>query len=177
MVRMQATGLADAGARDALDDTQRRITAIAQVHRRLYTGGDVERVDMQEYLTALMAELSATWSTAAAPRDLRLSAERVHLPTDRAISLGVIVTELVSNACKYAYPAGAGEVRVVLSSDGDTHFRLNVEDDGVGIGDGAPKGTGVGTKLIHAMAQSLSTTLNYDPFHRGTRATLSATLQ
>jgi two-component sensor histidine kinase len=176
MVRMQATGVADEAARAALEDTQARITAIAQVHRRLYTGDDVESVDMREYLAALIDELSATWSTPASPRDLRLAADPLRLPTDRAVSLGVIVTELVSNACKYAYPDGPGEVRIALTQDGDERFRLSVEDDGVGIVDDAPKGTGVGTRLIRAMAQSLDSIVEYDPAHRGTRATLAAAL-
>ncbi|WP_019516687.1 histidine kinase dimerization/phosphoacceptor domain -containing protein [Sphingomonas sp. Mn802worker] len=176
MVRMQSSALTDPAARAALEDTQRRITAIAQVHRRLYTGDAVESVDMHEYLTALIDELTATWSTPATPRALKLVAEPVRLPTDRAVSLGVIVTELVSNACKYAYPSGGGEIRVALARDGTERFRLSVEDDGVGIGDAAPKGTGVGTKLIRAMAQSLDTIVEYDVAHRGTRATLAGTI-
>jgi two-component sensor histidine kinase len=177
MVRMQATTLTDEGARTALEDTQRRITAIAQVHRRLYTGDEVESVDMREYLSALIQELSETWSTSASPRELKLDAEPLRLPTDRAVSLGVIVTELVSNACKYAYPAGRGEVRVNLSRQGDERFHLTVEDDGIGLGDAAPKGTGVGTRLIKAMAQSLDSIVEYDRDHMGTRATLAAAVK
>lgn len=177
MVRLQAGAVADPAARAALDDTQRRINAIAQVHRRLYTGGDVEQVDMREYLRTLVDELAETWSTAERPRALRLAADPIHLPTDRAVSLGVIVTELVSNACKYAYPAGSGEVRVALHREDDDVFMLAVEDDGVGMtGEISPGGTGVGTKLIRAMAQSLRTTVEYDTAHRGTRATLRAAL-
>ncbi len=175
MVRLQATALADPAARDALEDTQRRIGAIAQVHRRLYTSSDVESVDMQEYLGALIDELAETWSSDAAPRRLKLAADPIRLPTDRAVSLGVIVTELVSNACKYAYPTGAGEVRVALHRDSDDVFLLAVEDDGCGMAlDAAPRGTGLGTKLIRAMAQSLQTAVEYDTAHRGVRATLRA---
>lgn len=177
MVRLQASALEDPAARAALEDTQGRITAIAQVHRRLYTGDDVESVDMLEYLTALIDELTATWSTPTSPRDLKLSADPLRLPTDRAVSLGVIVTELVSNACKYAYPTGAGEIRVALTREDDERFRLTVEDDGVGIGDLAPKGTGVGTKLIRAMAQSLNSIVEYDDAHRGTRAVLAGSVR
>ncbi|NJR80406.1 histidine kinase dimerization/phosphoacceptor domain -containing protein [Sphingomonas corticis] len=177
MVRMQASAVADEAARAALEDTQARITAIAQVHRRLYTGDDVESVDMREYLAALIAELSATWSTAERPRDLQLTAEPLRLPTDRAVSLGVIVTELVSNACKYAYPDGPGAVRVILAREDSDRFRLSVEDDGVGIvADAVPRGTGVGTRLIRAMAQSLDCVVEYDSAHRGTRAVLAAGL-
>jgi two-component sensor histidine kinase/CheY-like chemotaxis protein len=178
MVGMQASALNDAGARAALEDTQRRIAAIAQVHRRLYTSDDVEQVDMREYLGALVEELGETWSAEGARRILSLAADPIRLPTDRAVSLGVIVTELVSNACKYAYPARSGEVRIGLTLDGEGHFVLSVEDDGVGIIDGAkPRGTGLGTRLIRAMAHSLQTAVEYDPGHRGVRATLRAALR
>ncbi len=177
MVRLQSTALTDPSAREALEDTQRRIQAIAQVHRRLYTTNDVESVDMREYLGALVEELAETWSTDAFPRVLRIAAEPIRLPTDRAVSLGIIVTELVTNACKYAYPDGAGEVRVALSADGEA-FLLAVEDDGCGMpADATPRGTGLGTKLIRAMAQSLQTIVEYDPSHTGVRATLRAAVQ
>ena len=102
----------------------------------------------------------------------------MRLPTDRAVSLGVIVTELVTNACKYAYPDGGGEVRVALRQEGDDAFRLSVEDDGCGMSaDPTPRGTGLGTRLIRAMAQSLRSTVEYDPGHAGTRVTLVAALR
>ncbi|WP_404365610.1 sensor histidine kinase [Sphingomonas sp. MMS24-J45] len=178
MVRMQAAALDNEDARLALEDTQRRIAAIAQVHRRLYTSNNVEQVDMREYLGALVEELGETWSSPTAPRTLSLAADPIRLSTDRAVSLGVIVTELVSNACKYAYPSDGGEVRVSLTDDGDAHFRLAVEDDGVGmVADAAPRGTGVGTKLIRAMAQSLQSSVEYGTSTRsGVRATLRAAL-
>ena len=178
MVRIQATALTDPSAREALEDTQRRIQAIAQVHRRLYTSNDVESVDMQEYLGALVDELAETWSTEALPRALSLAAEPIRLPTDRAVSLGVIVTELVTNACKYAYPNSGGEVRVALRRIDDDVFLLAVEDDGCGIPeDAVPRGTGLGTKLIRAMAQSLQSIVEYDPTHTGVRATLRAAVR
>jgi len=178
MVRLQATALGpgDASARAALEDTQRRVGAIARVHRSLYTSDDAEGVDMRDYLTALVDELCETWSTDACPRPLLLDAESIRLPTDRAVSLGVIVTELVTNACKYAYGTGeAGEVRVALRRTAPDRFLLVVEDDGRGLEPGAsPKGTGVGSRLIRAMAQSLQSAVEYDSAHSGVRATLSA---
>ena len=174
MVRLQAGALADPTARAALEDTQRRIGAIAQVHRRLYSANDVESVDMRDYLGSLVSELAETLSSGSAPHSLHVAAEPIRLPTDKAVSLGVIVTELVTNACKYAYPAGdGGEIRVILTADGDRGFRLAVEDDGCGMSaEATPKGTGLGTKLIRAMAQSLQTIVEYEPRHRGVRATL-----
>ena len=174
-IHLQARAVADPAAKAALADTQTRIAAIAQVHRRLYTSDDVEGVAMDDYLAALVAELEATWSTPESPRAMRLAAEPLRLTTDRAVSLGIIVNELVSNACKYAYPAGqAGEIRIDLARD-NGHFRLVVEDDGSGMAATvAPTGTGIGTKLIGAMASSLGATLDYDAAHAGVRATLRA---
>lgn len=177
MVRLQASALSDEAARAALADTQRRIGAISQVHRRLYTSNDVESVDMHDYLGALVAELADTWSSDAARRDLRLDADPIRLPTDRAVSLGVIVTELVTNACKYAYGDGGGEVRVALRQQGDDAFMLSVEDDGCGMSaDASPRGTGLGTRLIAAMAKSLRSAVEYDAVPQGTRVTLRAAL-
>ena len=177
MVRLQSGALTDPAARGALEDTQRRIGAIGQVHRRLYTSSDVENVDMKEYLGALIDELAETWSSDAAPRRLTLEADPIRLPTDRAVSVGVIVTELVTNACKYAYPEGGGEVRVRLTDDGHGRFALAVEDDGCGLTPGAsPSGTGLGTKLIRAMAQSLQTVIAYDPDYLGVRTELKAAM-
>lgn len=175
-VQMQASMLIDDAAGSALQDTQRRIEAIAQVHRRLYTSGDVETVDMSDYLTALVHELQETWSTPVAPRTLRLAAEPIRLPTDKAVSVGVIVNELVSNACKYAYePSVCGEIRIGLARDGEQHFTLRIEDDGCGMS-ATPqvRGTGLGGKLVKAMASSLRANVVYDTAHAGVRATLHA---
>lgn len=174
-VHMQARSVSNAEAKTALGDTQRRIGAIAQVHRRLYTGDSVNRVDMAEYLSSLLAELEETWSTPEAPRTLTLSAEPMKLGTDKAVAVGVIVNELVSNACKYAYgPRVAGEVRVEFRAQGD-QFLLRIEDDGCGMpADGAIRGTGLGSKLVGAMAATLRAAIDYDMAHHGVRATVLA---
>ncbi|MBC8129553.1 MAG: response regulator [Rhizobiaceae bacterium] len=175
-VQMQAGTIADETALAALRATQRRIIAIAQIHRRLYTSDDVEQIDMADYLKALLVELEETWSTPAAPRRFALSVEPMQLKTDRAVSVGVIINELVSNACKYAYePTLAGEVRVFLRPADAGGFELGVEDDGCGFSPlQAARGTGLGTKLIAAMAHSLKAELIYEPVTIGTRAVLRA---
>ncbi|QDP18909.1 histidine kinase dimerization/phosphoacceptor domain -containing protein [Sphingomonas xanthus] len=177
-VHMQSRQLDNDDARDALADTQRRIDAIAQVHRKLYASGDVETVAMDEYLSAIVDELQETWSTPAAPRRIRLNAEPVELHPDKAVSLGIIVNELVSNACKYAYgPDRSGEVRVSLAKAGEHSFSLSVEDDGIGFAQGdKPRGSGLGSQLVLAMSRSLAAKLDYDDGHRGVRATVVAPL-
>jgi two-component sensor histidine kinase len=172
-VQMQAQAVEADEARSALKDTQRRIEAITQVHRRLYSSGDAASVNMQDYLAALVGELEDTLSSTASPRRLSLVSDEVRLETDRAVSVGVIVNELVTNACKYAYKRGeAGEVRIRLADAGQG-LTLTVEDDGTGMpSDGAVRGTGLGGRLIKAMAASLNSEVVYDADHSGVRAIL-----
>ena len=174
LVHMQASAVSDGEARQALRDTQARILAIMQVHRRLYTGEDVERVDMREYLRGLVTDLEHSLPASGAARSIRLSADAVELATDKAVSLGVIVAELVTNAYKYAYAADrSGEIRVALEEQG-LRVRLTVEDDGDGFVDGAgPRGTGLGQKVVAAMATSLATRVEFDTAHKGVRAAVA----
>jgi two-component sensor histidine kinase len=156
-VHLQSRAVTHQEAKDALQDTQRRIQAVAQIHRKLYTSDNVKFVAMDDYLSGLVTELENTWSTPHSPRTMTLFADEISLTTDKAVSVGVIVNELVSNACKYAYsPEAPGEIRINISADGKDHFLLKIEDDGCGLPlDAVPRGTGLGSRVIAAMAQSL----------------------
>lgn len=176
-ISLQLRQLADEGARSALREAQVRIEAVAHVHRRLYTSSDLATVAMDEYLIGLVEELGKSVGPGAgggetSPR-LTLRAEPMRVTTDQAVSLGVIVTELVTNAVKYAYaPGEGGEIRVVLETAAEGRAMLTVEDDGPGLGDGGPKGTGLGSKIVSAMAGGLRSTVEFDADHPGVRAQL-----
>ena len=92
-----------------------------------------------------------------------IDAETIEVPTDKAVSIGVVVTELVTNAFKYAYAdAHGGDIRVRFQRGPEQTIVLAVEDDGIGYrGEGAPKGTGVGSRVVAAMAQNLGATVDY----------------
>jgi len=173
-ISLQLRHLADDGARDALREAQARIEAVAHVHRRLYTSGDMSSVAMDEYLAGLIDELGKSLGPDANSPNLTLDAEPMRVSTDQAVSLGVVVTELVTNAVKYAYaPGQAGEIRVILKAGADGRALLTVEDDGPGMGSGTPKGTGLGGKIITAMASGLRSAVEFDKAHKGVRAHLA----
>jgi two-component sensor histidine kinase/CheY-like chemotaxis protein len=174
LIRMQSSLTTDQIAIDALQETQMRINAIASVHRRLYTTNrQVGTVQVDEYLGNLLSELEVSMRNDKRPHRVVLMAEPTNLSTDKVITLGLIVSELVTNAFKYAYGEGLqGEVRVSVSHNEDM-LQVIVEDDGVGFDHTSPaKGTGLGSKILTAMAASLKSELGYDRDHRGTRATL-----
>ncbi|MFD1913009.1 histidine kinase dimerization/phosphoacceptor domain -containing protein [Halodurantibacterium flavum] len=172
LLRLQATRSRSEEAKAELTETHARITAIARMHRALYTSEDVRNVDMDKYLGTLIDDLDATLRDEGRDVTLRLEADAITLSADRAVSIGMIVAELVTNAMKYAYPGGAaGEIRVSLRREDPQTALLRVSDDGAGFDPGAPaQGTGLGTSIINSMAASLETSLDYRRVPRGTCA-------
>ncbi len=174
MVRMQARTVTDASAKGALKETETRIQAISQVHQSLYTSGDVKAVALDDYLGAMMDNLGVAMHNDGHNARLTRMLDPVVLPTDQSVSLGVVATELVTNAFKYAYPAGqSGDVRVLLRKLPEDRAELVVEDDGIGLTAGeSPAGTGLGSKIIAAMAAGLNTNVEYINRAPGTTARL-----
>lgn len=174
LVRLQANAVADPATREALIETHGRISAIAEVHKRLHTPDDARLVAINEYLASLIAELEN--SVVAGSDRIRVTTllEPLRLPTDIATSIGMVAFELLTNAMKYAYPDGrSGEIRVTLRNLPEGGAELSVEDDGIGWAESSrPKGTGLGTRLIKAMAANLRSSVEYDDRPTGTRAVL-----
>jgi two-component sensor histidine kinase len=177
-VSLQSKAVVDVEARNALAETKERIFAVSLVHKRLYDARDVRVVDLDEYLSGLLDHLRTSLRGDGQSASLSYSLVPAQLRTDASINLGVIVTEWVTNAFKYAYPPGVpGEIRVRLAVLDHGRAELVVEDDGVGRADGAPaKGTGLGSRIVSAMAQSLGGKIAYEPRTPGTAARLTFAL-
>lgn len=177
LVGLQANAVTDAEAKRALSETQARIHAIAGVHRHLYTNHDVRSVQVAEYIKSLVEELEASVQLEGQTATLKVAIEPLPMSTEKVASLGVMLTELVTNALKYAYAGReAGEVRIRMARHGD-QVELCVEDDGIGwSGSGKPQGTGLGSRIVKAMAHSLEADVAYDTSNGGTcvRVTFSA---
>ena len=171
LVGLQANAVANDDAKQALAETQARIQAIAGVHRHLYTTDDVRSVQIADYLHSLAAELETTMRATGNESRIVVTAEPIAIPTEKAASIGVIVTELVTNAIKYAYAdLRQGDVRILMSRGQDGTIDLSVEDDGIGWdGSGKPQGTGLGSRIVKAMAHGLGATVDYRTEGGGTR--------
>jgi two-component sensor histidine kinase/CHASE3 domain sensor protein len=174
LVRLQANALKDQAAKDALEETQARILAISLVHRRLYSSGDVRFVELDEYLSGLLEHLETSMRAEGhGGTSLSHELEPLRLRTDASVNLGVVVTEWVTNAFKYAYPDRAGDVRVRLRRLPDGRAELVVEDDGIGRKDDAPaRGTGLGTRIVKGVAAAMRAEVAYLGRQPGTAARL-----
>jgi two-component sensor histidine kinase len=171
LLHLQANSSSQEGVKAALTNAMGRVAAVAQVHRRLYTSHDLKSVLLNQYLEALLEDLRRSAEGNKMSR-LTLKAEPIEIDPDRAVAIGIIVNELVMNAVKYAYPDGAGPIHIVLNAHGDD-LELSIADDGVGLNVKTdPRSTGMGQRIVTAMAQKLDASVERDPQHAGTRIVL-----
>lgn len=172
LVRLQSSALEDRATKAVLEEIQSRIQAVAMVHQRLYQSDDVSEVSLDEYLQSMLEQFQSMMGEDNRIR-LKFQLEPLALKTDSSINLGVIAAEWVMNAAKYAYPDRSGEVRVSLTRTQDGRALLAVEDDGVGRGDGHTQGTGLGTRIVKAMARAIDATIDYEDRRPGLAARLA----
>jgi two-component sensor histidine kinase len=168
LLHLQANSAAQEDVKAALTNAMGRVAAVAQVHRRLYTSHDLKSVLLNQYLDALLDDLRRSAEGNRMSR-LTLKAVPVEIDPDRAVAIGIVVNELVMNAVKYAYPDGAGPIHVELKVEADD-IVLAIADDGVGLNATSdPRSTGMGQRIVSAMATKLDADVSPDPSHAGTR--------
>ncbi len=171
LLHLQASSAAEDDVKAALTNAMGRVAAVAQVHRRLYTSHDLKSVLLNQYLDALLEDLRRSAEGNRMSR-LTLKCEPIEIDPDRAVAIGIIVNELVMNAVKYAYPDGAGPIHVDLTGRG-RELELCIADNGVGLNAKAdPRSTGMGQRIVTAMAAKLAASVERDPAHSGTRIVL-----
>jgi two-component sensor histidine kinase len=171
LLHLQASSAGQEEVKAALTNAMGRVAAVAQVHRRLYTSQDLKSVVLNQYLDSLLEDLRRSAEGNRMSR-LTLKAEPIEIDPDRAVAVGIIVNELVMNAVKYAYPDGAGPIHVELTLQ-DENLLLAIADDGVGDNVKAdPRSTGMGQRIVAAMATKLDASVERDPAHSGTRILL-----
>ena len=161
VVRLQSNLITDPAFKEVLKETEARILAVASVHQKLYSSDNARFVDLNEYLAGVLDNVELSMRGQGYVSSLRYDLEPIKLKTDSSINIGVIVTEWVTNAFKYAYPTMPGEVRVRLRRLSENNAELSVEDDGVGRAEGPAKGTGLGTRIVNAMAQAIDGNVEY----------------
>ena len=170
LLDLQRRRSTDVETREALEQAMGRIRSVARVHHHLYTLPDIGAIDFRQYLSDLCTALSQ----AAFPPTglyLRCHCDQAYMPRNRAIAVGLVTNELVTNAVKHAFPndrAGNIDVRFQKSDNG---WLLSVKDDGVGFSQTTPR-TGLGTSLLEEFARQAGGTLSIEASN-GTLARLA----
>ena len=132
MLALQIDDIEDKGARKIFEEMEHRIRAMALVHEHLYQSENLVEINLGDYL-AKMARTQVDHMTFSDQIEVRVDYCQVTIPFDTAVPLGLVVSELITNAVKYAFPTGKkGIIRLQLSAK-DGYFHLIVEDNGVGL--------------------------------------------
>jgi two-component sensor histidine kinase len=155
MLALQARGVGPE-AQHALGEGQRRIDSIALVHEQLYGSRNLSAVNFARYTEALIPELHRA-SGAGDRVEVVLDLLEVELPPERAIPCGLLVSELVTNSLKHAFPdQRRGSLHVQLERVPSARLRLTVKDDGIGLVPEFPgRGDTLGLDLVAIFAKQL----------------------
>jgi len=163
LMNLQLRRIADPATREALQEGQARVQAIALIHEMLYQSRDYGNVPFSEYARKLAANIFSMAGVSVDRITLDLSIEDVALAVDKAIPCGLILNELITNALKHGFPEGRrGKVRVALVKASMGRLRLSVEDDGIGLPPAFdPLQTqSLGMHLVHTLAEQLDAKLD-----------------
>jgi two-component sensor histidine kinase len=163
LLALQARTAKNAEVRAHLAAAGLRVSAIGRAHQRLYRTNELATIDLGGYLRRLCEDIAESLSDDGAKPTLIVDATELAMPTDHAISVGLIVSELITNAIKHAYGGANGTVEVKLHALDLDRLVLSVADHGRGLPEGFdPSGsTGLGMKILAALIKSLHAELEF----------------
>jgi two-component sensor histidine kinase/HAMP domain-containing protein len=171
LLRLQSRRAGSEEMRNVLQESEARIRSMGLLHENLYKSESISRIVIAEYLKTLTSELVRVNTPPGVKREIRLAAVGIEMGLDTALPCGLIVTELVSNALKYAFDRNTdGAIVVSVSKPEPGQYSLLVWDNGCGI----PKGFDIktseslGMRLVTMLTEQLNGELLVTS-ERGTR--------
>lgn len=176
IILMRAKTVQSEETRIHLHDAHKRVMSVAAVQEQLHILGIIGSVEIAPYLSKLCEALATSMIGDSRPIRLKVTGEKGVATSRQAESLGLIVTELVMNALKHAFPEDkiAGEISVKYQSAG-SNWKLTVSDDGIGRQDGvfAQQKVGLGTGIIKALSHQLNAQVETLANDRGTTVSVT----
>lgn len=178
LLSLRSRNLPDGLARSVMLESVQRVRAMALVHEKLYQSDNLDRIFFPDYVSSLFRQLMDAYGRQSLQGAVRLNQDiaAVNIGLDRAVPLGLLLTELISNCLKHGFPDGrAGEVSVALREEGDG-LRLSVSDNGIGVaaGQNPLEGKTLGLTLVQSLAQQLNGRISWQsgPEGRGMEVVL-----
>ncbi len=157
LLHLQAEKFGDPEVVKAMEEGQGRVQSMALIHERLYQTQDLSAIDFQDYLVEMVGDIAMTFGENANAVAIKVDAGKAQFGVDFAVPLGLIVHELVTNAFKYAFPQGGGEIEISLRKAADKRWELSVQDNGIGLPEGTnhQTATTLGLRLVSMLCQQL----------------------
>jgi len=178
LLMLQAGRAQEPALKQALLEARGRIGVVAGIHQRLYSTSQHDRVDFGNYLEELAREtLRSLNNSGQIALDVEIGKDVV-MPLTQAVPLALAVSELITNAVKYAFPDGrSGRLTVELRDDGD-RVDVCVSDDGIGLPQGfdPASGGGLGMRIVTALVRQVRGTLTIRPAEPGAEFVISVPL-
>ncbi len=176
ILMLKARAVTSPETREHLQDAHRRVMSVAAVQQHLHASGTADVIDIAPYLEKLCRSLGDSMIGENRAAAIQVTSDKGVMASADAVSLGLIVTELVINALKYAFPdAGQPGVVVVKYQANGTNWKLTVSDNGVGRTDaGGHSGKGgLGTSLVAALAHQLEAKVETTSGEHGMNITIT----
>jgi PAS domain S-box-containing protein len=165
LLNLQSATIKDSQTLQAIRESQNRVKSMALIHEKLYKSRDLARIEMGNYVRDLIAYLFRSYGIKASGVTLQVEIENVSLSLDAAIPCGLIVTELVSNCLKHAFPEHRqGQIAVSLKAGESGSWTMIVRDNGVGFPvDYDPANSeSLGLQLVSALTDQLAGSLKVE---------------
>ncbi|QYX56103.1 PAS domain-containing protein [Roseovarius sp. SCSIO 43702] len=175
ILRIEAGSARGADLKAHLNRAAMRVQAVSSVHELIYRSSQVSHVEIEDYIPQLAEFLEEGLS--ARSRNIRISARAapLRLPTDLAISLALLINELVTNAVKHAFAGREqGQIEIVVSAE-EGRLSVRVSDDGTG-NTAAPGSDGLGTRIIAGIVDQIGGTMTAENAKTGYRVAIVAPL-
>lgn len=146
-----------------LKQAQERIKSMALVHNKLYETSDVVHVYLKEYIADLATGILSSNTPAGKNISLHIAEEKpVSLSLDTSISLGLMLNELITNSCKYAFAnKEQGNISINIKAQSANQYTLQVTDDGSGLPKDFEQKNSLGVRLVKNLARQLGGTVNF----------------
>ena len=165
LLRLQSGLIKDKDANSVFQETQKRINSIAGIHKMLYEKGEITDIKAAEFFGQLTSMLYHLYNVNSNRIKMDVSADGIILNTDIVHPLGLLITEIISNSFKYAFPNGSdGKIFIKMNKSGTDFYELEVGDTGIGIPEGieTKQSPTLGLKLIDLLSQQISSTYGLD---------------
>lgn len=151
---LQSRNIKDPSIKKVFLESRQRIQAISFAHQRLYGNDTVEKLNLKSFLTDLIQSIQSSSTNQESGITIVSSIHDMTITTEKAVPIGLIVNELLTNSIKYAFdPGSKGEIKIELKSE-NNRLKLTISDSGKGMNEEV-QGTGFGHQLVKSMTRQL----------------------